>query len=67
MARTLKTRGLEELRTVRRRVERQFTLDRILRSDRDYLVKLFDMAEARIITMSEKNENGEEEYDGDQP
>lgn len=64
MARTLKTRGLEELNTLRNRVNRQFTLDRIRRSDRDYLVSLLDKVEARITTMAEKNENGKEEFDG---
>ncbi|QSL67820.1 hypothetical protein [Nocardia phage P3.1] len=64
MARSLKSRGLEELRTLRRRVERQYALGRILRSDREFLVKHLDEVEARITKMSEKNENGMEEFDG---
>lgn len=64
MARTLKTRGLEELRTLRRRVERQYALERIGRYDKEYLVEHLNRVEARIIGMTERNENGEEEFDG---
>lgn len=64
MARTLKTVGLEELRTLKRRVNRQYGLGRIKVRDRDILIGLVNKLEAHITSMTELNEHGEEEYDG---
>lgn len=57
MARGLKTRGLEELDLLRRRVKRQHLLKRIGKEDCDWLVEQLDKIEARIITMSERGED----------
>ena len=59
--RTLKSRGLHEVSLLRQRVRRQFALRRISKADYDYLDERLDEVEARIIAMSELNENGEEE------
>lgn len=59
--RTLKSRGLQEITLLRQRVRRQFALRRISRADHDYIDIRLDEVEARIISMSEINENGEEE------
>lgn len=64
MARSLKSVGLRELNTLRKRVERQYLLDRIARPDRDELVSLLNKVEARITSMGEKNEHGMEEFGG---
>ncbi len=61
MAKTLKSLGLDELRSLRRRVRRQLGLERIGRADADYLTDLLNKAEARIVSMHEENENGMEE------
>lgn len=61
MARGLKTAGLEEIRAIKRRVLRQHAMGRISRPDREYLIGLIDLFEARVIRMSEKGNNIEEE------
>lgn len=61
MARSIKSRGLSELRSLRARVLRQHALERISRPDRDWLITHIDELEARIIQMQERNEQGEEE------
>lgn len=61
MARTLKSKGLEELRSLRRRTRRQQGLERIGKADADFIVSRLDQIEARIISMTEENEHGEEE------
>ena len=61
MARTLKSLGLEELRSLRRRARRQQGLGRIGSRDADYIVSRLNEVEARIISMTEENENGMEE------
>lgn len=59
--RTLKSRGLVEVQTLRQRARRQFALRRIDRADFDYIDIRLDEVEARIVAMREINENGEEE------
>jgi hypothetical protein len=61
MAATLKSRGLMELSSLRRRVERQRALGRITGPDKVYLLYRIDEIEARIIEMHETNAEGEEE------
>lgn len=56
MARSLKTRGLEELGALKKRVNRQHLLGRIARSDRDALNALMDQIESHIIRMPEKED-----------
>jgi len=59
--RTLKSRGLQEIQTLRQRVRRQFALRRISKADFDYIDVRLDEVEARIVSMREINEQGEEE------
>lgn len=61
MARSLKTRGLNDLHALRARTLRQRALGRIALADAEYLTERLDEMEARIVTMREQNENGEEE------
>lgn len=61
MARTLKTKGMEELTGLRRRIDRQFSLGRISRRDWEKLKRLGDELSATIVNMREINEYGEEE------
>lgn len=61
MARSLKTRGLAELDSLRRRARRQHSLGRIDLQDLDFLMVRIQEIEARIVTMRELNEQGEEE------
>jgi len=61
MAASLKTKGIEELSSLRRRVHRQYGLGRISRPDRETLIGLLDQFEAHVIRMPEKTEY-EEEY-----
>ena len=61
MARPLKTRGMLELDSLRKRVERQRNLGRISGFDRRWLVDHLNEIESHIIGMSETNEEGEEE------
>ena len=56
MARSLKTKGLEELEQLRRRVNRQHSLERISKADRDFLNEHLDIVEARIIRMDEADD-----------
>ena len=62
MAKSLKTRGLDELLILKRRVNRQLGLGRISVVDADFLIEHVNEIEARIISMNEKNEDGEEEW-----
>ena len=61
MARTLKTKGLEELQALRTRARRQQGLGRIGAADAEFIVSRLNEVEARIVSMREKNENGLEE------
>lgn len=54
MARGLKSLGMEELGRLKRRVNRQYSLERITKPDKDFIVQRIDEIEARIVSMSEK-------------
>ena len=59
--RTLKSRGLAEVQRIRQRARRQLAFQRISKADYDYIDTRLDEVEARIISMSEINEQGREE------
>ncbi len=61
MARTLKSRGLEELRAFEARVKRQHAMKRISKPDAEYILNRVAEIETRITNMSETNEYGKEE------
>ena len=61
MAKTLKSLGLLELDSLRRRARRQQGLGRIGTADAEYIVTRLNEIEARIISMTEENEDGMEE------
>lgn len=61
MARSLKAVGIAELRQLLRRTQRQHALGRVLPDDCEYIVSRLQEIEARIISMRELNESGEEE------
>jgi hypothetical protein len=63
MALPLKSAGLAELAAVRKRVKRQFSMERIMRPDHDYIITRLDEIEARIQTMYE--DGGDEDGDTD--
>lgn len=58
MARSLKDAGIEELGNLKKRVNRQHTLERIHLGDRERLVDMIDQLSAYIIEMDEKEEKG---------
>jgi hypothetical protein len=58
--RPLKTSGLEELKRLRSRGRRQLALGRILKDDWEFIDRRLDDVEARIVSMKETDENGEE-------
>lgn len=58
--RPLKTRGLYELAALRRRVRRQRAMGRINKNDFEYIDVRLDEVEARIVSMQEMDETGEE-------
>lgn len=53
MAEALKTKGIEELSAVRKRVIRQYGKQAISKGDYDKLIKMIDDLEAHIIRMPE--------------
>lgn len=60
--RPLKDLGLEQVRSLKRRTRRLLALERILPADADFITTRLDEVEARIVTMYEFNEYGEEEH-----
>lgn len=62
MARSLQARGVEDLREVKRRAERQRSLGRISRQDCDWIVDHLDELTAYIIRMDEKDDKEEEPF-----
>jgi hypothetical protein len=60
MARSLKTRGMDELNLFKRRVNRQLGLGRISVPDADYLLDLINRIEARVTNMRETEGYGKE-------
>lgn len=59
--RPLKDVGMSEVGRLRNRTRRQLALERITPADAEYIVKRLDEVEARIVSMREVNEYGEEE------
>lgn len=59
--RPLKDVGLTEVARLRNRTRRALALERIMPADATYIVKRLDEVEARIVSMREVNEYGEEE------
>lgn len=59
--RTIKSVGMDDLGRLRRRIQRSHAMNRIGRSDAEYLLSLVNQMEARIVEMRELNEQGEEE------
>lgn len=58
MAKGLQSRGLEELGLFKKRVNRQYSMERISRFDRDELISLIDQIESKVVRMNEKQEKG---------
>ncbi len=54
MAAPLKTAGLRELASLRKRAKRQLAMERVGAVDVDYIVSRLDEVEARIIEMREE-------------
>lgn len=59
MARSLKSRGVEDLKNVRQRAERQHALGRIGVHDRDEIVSRINKLIKHIVEMEEIDENEE--------
>lgn len=60
--RSLKDVGLAEVATLKRRTRRLLALERVGPADAAYITKRLDEIEARIVSMREINEYGEEEH-----
>lgn len=60
--RSLKDVGREEVARLRRRTRRLLALERIMPADADYITDRLDQIDARIVSMQEFNEYGEEEH-----
>lgn len=58
--RPVKETGLEEVRSLRRRVLRANAMDRVSDPDAQFIDEHLDLVEARIIQMREIDEYGEE-------
>ena len=56
----MKERGLRELSSLTRRVKRAYAMGRIDTDDFRYILPRLEQAEARIVSMRETNEQGEE-------
>lgn len=65
MARTLKTKGMEEATSLERRINRQHKLGRIGHKDWRSLINDIRNIQATIVGMTELNEQGEEEGVGE--
>lgn len=64
MARSIKDAGIQELGALKRRVNRQHTLERINRPQRDELVKAIEDLEVYIVEVLDEKQ---EEKGGKQP
>lgn len=62
MAKSLKSNGLVEVRSLRARITRQFGLGRIGQPDHDYLLTRAQEIEARIVEMREDGEDVGDDY-----
>lgn len=61
MARGLKSAGMEELRALKRRTMRQYSMGRITKPDRDKIIGHIDAIEAHIVYMPEEIDEYERE------
>jgi hypothetical protein len=59
--RTLKSVGVEEAARLRRRARRALAMGRIHPEDASYITTRLDEVEARIVSMWEQDEHGQEE------
>lgn len=59
MAKGLKTNGLQEVGSFKKRVVRQYNLGRIGASDKNELISLINQIEARVIKMQESSKEGD--------
>lgn len=57
---SLKDAGVAECAALRRRTRRLLALGRVMPADADYIVERLDQIEARIVSMIEHDEQGEE-------
>jgi hypothetical protein len=57
---SLKTRGVQELEALRKRVRKSRAMGRISKSDYDFLEERLDEIEARIVAMTEISKEGME-------
>lgn len=57
MAKSLKTKGVQELEVVRRRAHRQLSLDRISQPSYEFLIKALDQVKEVIESIEEKDED----------
>lgn len=60
--RSLKDAGRAEVESLRRRTRRLLAMGRVLPADAAYIVRRLDEVDARIVSMQEFNEYGEEEH-----
>lgn len=58
--RSMKDAGLFEVRAARGRVRRLFSMGRVHRPDFEYIDQMLDQVEARIVSMQEIDEYGDE-------
>jgi hypothetical protein len=59
----MKVSGLSEVRAAKARLIRLFALERVDRVDLEYIAQRLEEVEARIISMTEIGEDGEEVRD----
>lgn len=59
--RPLKDVGVSEVAALRRRVRRLLAMGRVFPADANYIVSRLDEIEARIVSMTETDENGKEQ------
>lgn len=59
----MKVSGLAEIRAAKARLIRLYALERVGRFDMEYIAERLDEVEARIISMPEIDEDGEEVRD----
>lgn len=62
MARSLQTRGVRDLTEVKRRAERQRSLERISRQDCDWIVDRVNELIAHIVEMDEEDDKEMEPF-----
>lgn len=61
MARSLNSKGREELRSFKTRVQRQLALDRIEQDEAEWLIAKINEIDAFVVTLNEKDQPGKED------